>query len=261
MAWPRRSLLIRFAAQIRPVLRSRVFLTILGVLLALDVAFMLAYPTRLIGNYFQIETFFHDSGFMLDKEGGYTERFEHLKTAICICSLGGCWGLTRQPVYAAAAAVFGLALADNALMLHETWGEMVSGSLQGTEVLFRDAPEALGELTFFAAEGAAALALLLPGFRRSAVRHRMLGLAFAALILALAGFAVALDLLHAAIAPGLDKAGRIFALVEDGGEFFILSLACALASALCFRFAAARRTLGGPEWQPPEAGCQALRRP
>ncbi|MBD0273210.1 MAG: hypothetical protein ICV73_14950, partial [Acetobacteraceae bacterium] len=66
-------------------------MVILSVLLTLDALFLLAYPMRLLEKYFQIETFLQDDRFRLNDEGGYTERFEYLKTAICVCSLGGCW--------------------------------------------------------------------------------------------------------------------------------------------------------------------------
>ena len=240
------SLAVGLAAEVGPVLRTRPALVALGLLLALDAGFLLVHAAHLLATHYGVEgSVVSDARFSLEWDGGYAERFEYGKTAACVLALGGCWALTRQPVYAALAAVFGLALADNALELHETWGAALSDLLRGTGA-FPRVPNELGELAVFAAEGAAAFALLLLGFRRSAARHRELGLAFVLLLLVLAGFSVGMDLLHAVLRRVVRGLDRILGTVEDGGEFAILSATCALSVALCARLAAERRAVAWP---------------
>jgi hypothetical protein len=214
-----------------PLLRSRTMLATLGSLLVVDAVLLYLHVVGEMTRFGWIDSAFADHAFSLEVEGGYAESFEYAKLAACAVALAGCWSRSRQPIYAALAVVFGIALVDNALGLHERFGHLASGALQPTEALFAGAPVALGELGFFAIEGAVVLTLLLLGLRRSTGRHRLLGIAFLLLLLALGGFGVGVDLLHAIVAQMRYALDRIFTVIEDGGELVLLSVTCALALA------------------------------
>lgn len=225
------------AALLRPALHSRVMVVTLGALVAIDVVFLglhLAHVAAewrgggaLAGRAFSIET-----------EGGASEIYEFAKASICVGGLWLCAVRTAQPVYAALSGAFGLALLDNALMLHERTGGLLAPALVSATAWFQAAPQALGELCFFAVAGGAILVLLAIGFRRSLRPHRRAGAAFVMLLMMLGGFGVALDMFHAMVGGQRRAVDRIFGAIEDGGELMVLSVAAALAVALQARLAA-----------------------
>ncbi|MGG5807806.1 hypothetical protein [Falsiroseomonas sp. CW058] len=219
-----------------PVLASRAMAWTLGGLLALDLVFLGLHVAHVAAEW-RGQGPFAGRAFSIEAEGGHAESYEALKTAACVVALGLCARRSGAPVYGALAFVFAAALADNALMLHERAGSLLAPALMPAAGLFQAAPQAFGELGFFAVLGGLALLLLAAGFRRSAAPHRRAGAGFVVLLALLAGFGVALDLLHAALGGQRRAFDRVLGTVEDGGELVVLSAACALAVALARRLA------------------------
>jgi hypothetical protein len=212
---------------LRALIRSRLLLGVLALLLLVDAGFLAAHAGQVIAEWRGLIAP-GAARFSIEAEGGPSEIYEGAKAGVCVLALVIVAWRESQPVYAALAAAFALALADNALALHERWGAAVAQLLP----LGRGAAQAGGEITFFLAAGLLMLAALTLGFTRSAPPHRRMGLPFVGLLLALGGFAVVVDLVHAAVAGQRRAFDRLFGLVEDGGEMVVLSLACALAIAL-----------------------------
>ena len=236
------TLVRRVSDEIRPILSSRTMVLLLGLLLSIDVMFMLMHIAHLQARRLWTPgSIFFDYAFSIEEDGGYSERFEYLKTLICIMALAGCWFRTRQPIYLALSAIFGFILLDNTFMLHETLGESASARVSPSIRLSESAPFALGEVAFFAIAGTVMLGILAFALMRSAARHRLFGFVFLLLLLGLAGFGVVVDLLHAATAESHRAVNWFFGLVEDGGELAMLSLACALSCALYAQLAAGRQ--------------------
>jgi hypothetical protein len=211
----------------RALIRSRLLLWLGGLLLLVDGGFLALHAGQVLAEW-QGRVAPGQAHFSIEAEGGPSEVYEAAKAMACVLALALAAHRVMQPLYMALAAAFALALADNALALHERWGGMVAPFLP----LGPGAAVPVGELSFFAAAGLAILAALGTGFARSTARHRRLGLPFVGLLLALGGFAVAVDLLHAAVAGRRRAFDRFFGLVEDGGEMVVLSLSCALAITL-----------------------------
>lgn len=213
--------------QLRAMLHSRLLLVLLAGLLVVDAVFLAAHSGQVIAEW-QGRIGAGEARFSIEAEGGASELYEGVKAGICVWALAMASRQVGQPVYAALAAAFALALADNALALHENWGEAVAPLLP----VGASAAQAIGELSFFLVAGLLILAALWVGFGRSAPGHRWLGAPFVGLLMALGGFAVVVDLVHAAVAGQRRAFDRFFGPVEDGGEMVVLSLACALAIAL-----------------------------
>lgn len=236
----------RAKAAIRPVLLSRDGLVLLGLLLAIDAAFLFMHVAHLQARrVWATETFFFDNSFSIEQDGGHSESFELLKTLACAFALAGCWVRTRQPIYLALSVVFAYLFVDNALMVHETVGEGTAVLFSPAARLFDTAPAALGEVAFLGLVGLVVLGLVALALPRSTARHRLFGLAFVLLLLALGGFGVGVDLLHAvATAYSHRVVNWGFGVVEDGGELAILSVACALSLTLYAHLAAGRQPPG-----------------
>lgn len=224
------------AAELRGLLRSRLMLGLAGVLILVDVGFLAAHAGQVLAEW-QGRIGPGEARFSIESEGGPSEIYEGVKALACVVALGLAARRVGEPIYTALAAAFALALADNALALHERWGGMVAPLLP----LGPGAAVPVGELSFFLAAGLVILLALGVGFRRSTARHRRLGLPFLGLLLALGGFAVLVDLVHAAVAGQRRAFDRLFGVVEDGGEMMVLSLACALAITLLAALRASSR--------------------
>ena len=117
------------------------------------------------------------------------------------------------------AAAFALALLDDSLMLHETWGARIGWSfLAGAGEMNM----ATGELVVFALYGLAFFAGLCFAWPRSGVKGRRLARNLTGLLVLVGACAILADLAHAAV-PIQSIAAGILGLVEEGGEMLILT--------------------------------------
>lgn len=223
-----------------PLVSSRTMVLVLLGLLAIDMVFMGVHIARVLLEYVEIDTWLQNPNLSIEEEGGYSEHFEYLKTGVAVAALLGAWALTRQPIYLALSALFLFALLDNAFQLHEGWGYRASYAFTSTERVAENAPQAFGELAYFAAAGVVALALGALAFFWSEGRHRSVGLAFLLIFVALGGFGVGIDLIHTMLSESR-RMDRIFGFIEDGGELVLLSVGCALSCALYAEFSRARQ--------------------
>ncbi|MGE3933543.1 MAG: hypothetical protein AB7F67_09830 [Rhodospirillaceae bacterium] len=186
------------------------------------------------------------SGFAADPranlgfDGGHGEWFEYAKTLLCAAATAAVWQRTRQPVYAALALVYAFVLADNALEIHERADAAMAVLFAPAAPLFADAPQVVAQAVFYLAVGGAIAAGLSRAFRRSAPAHRRCAALCVAAVTVLAGFAVGVDLLHAAVTGMLDDHDLVLGFAEDGGELAALTLNAWVAAGLYARLAAPR---------------------
>lgn len=218
-------------SHLKSLLLSRAFIALIIALIICDLVFISLHVTHMATRIVDGLGWFRDHRFSLEVDNGFAERFEYGKTAACIVAMFGCWIRTRQPVYAAFAAALAFVLADNAFYVHETFGEVAKGAFAPAARAFQGAPQALGELAFYAVVGPAIFGLVAAAFQRTRADHRPFALAFVLVLLALGFFGVGVDLLHAAVRYLHPVVNAGFGFVEDGGELVILSLACALSLA------------------------------
>lgn len=217
------------------------FRTVLFWLLAVDVSFVLI----------------HGIGFLMNRAGltgkvppllriaedsSLPEIFNYVKWTIILLAL--LWLAIRKRWWTpfAWSLVFLLILVDDSFQLHETFGAVIAdyGVLPED---FLVQPNDLGELIVFGLMGLSVILLTGFTFTRSGATSRRLSMTYAAIILALGFFGVGVDIVHQAIAyfaeghPTAELLPHVFALIEDGGEMVVASIATALTLAPPVRLA------------------------
>ena len=164
----------------------------------------------------------HDARFSIGWEGGFAERWQHLKAGIISVMLCAVAGRRRSAVVLTWAAVFLFVLADDALQLHERVGNHLGEVLTLPELGSLRANH-LGELLYFAAIGIVTISGLLIALRAGDGEDWTLSRTLVLWLALLAVFGVVLDAIHSALRR--TALGRPLELIEDGGEMIILTLA------------------------------------
>lgn len=162
-----------------------------------------------------------DSLYSLARDRGYAEFFQYTKmlwTAILLLVLAV---RQRGVLYFTFAVIFVYFLFDDALKFHENFGEMLADwmSLQpafGLRVVD------FGELLVSALFGLLFLAAIGLSFYLSEARARSIGAALVVLIIGMAFFGVALDMLE--IITRNPTAAELLRIAEDGGEMLMMSI-------------------------------------
>lgn len=166
--------------------------------------------------------------FSVDVDRSYPEFFNYVQTAGCSVLLVGVFAVSRQPVYAAWALVFGFVLMDDAFSLHERIGVYLVAAFP-LPILPGLRHRDTGELVVWGVTGAVLLPVLVWGFRNSRPEAVGFGGVFALIFAVLAFFGGGVDMLSIAFETESRVAHHLFAAVEDGGEMLAISLACATA--------------------------------
>jgi hypothetical protein len=179
----------------------------------------------------------HDPLYHLGHDGSYSEMFQYAKAYALACTFAALWWRYRQAVFGAWMLLFVFVLCDDALRIHERYGEALATQLAYPSVLGLRAKD-LGELTVWTAFGLGFAALLFATYRRSSAEarraSRVLGLLFAILVF----FGVALDMAHEAVSGRFLR--HALGVIEDGGEMLAMSLICWFAFALAANGGSAR---------------------
>ncbi|MFP4326952.1 MAG: hypothetical protein ACLFQL_03000 [Paracoccaceae bacterium] len=154
------------------------------------------------------------------REASLGELFGYAKWLAVVLSLRAAWQRHGDPLYAAAAGVFLLALADDSLRLHENSAHV----LMAFDLHLRHGPWIFpfGELAVWALLGLIALALLVRAYPGSGPEARAKLLPQAVLFGGVVFCAIGIDLLHGA-SEELSMTSGILGILEDGGEMAFLS--------------------------------------
>lgn len=211
------------------------FRTVVAWLLAVDIGFILIHGIGFLLHRAGL-TGSVPSAFWISQDGALPEDFNYLKWAIIVVGLTRIAVRDRWGTPFAWALVFLLILVDDSLQIHETFGNLFA---QYAELppQFLLQPADLGELFVFGLMGLAVVVLTGRTFTHAGSRSRRLSLTYAAIVLALGFFGVGIDALHQAIAyfaegnKSAELFPHIFALIEDGGEMAVASIAAALTLA------------------------------
>ncbi|HEY6919624.1 MAG TPA: hypothetical protein VI412_10185 [Tabrizicola sp.] len=164
------------------------------------------------------------------------ESFNYLKWLIIILALTRVALRDRWWTPCAWALVFLLILADDSLQVHETFGRLIAESANLQAGFMVEASD-LGELVVFGLMGLSVLLLTGASFTSAGARSRGLSIFYGLIIVGLGFFGVGIDFIHQAVVydgtahPALDFWKHVFAMIEDGGEMLVASLAAAFTLA------------------------------
>jgi hypothetical protein len=212
------------------LLRSRMALFVFFLFLFADALLIIAHLYHFLNNRFQFSSFVLSSEFTLIRERGYSEWWEYAKAGFSIGLYALCYKKSLQPVYLAIALICLWILADNALQIHESAGDVIAPLFTFAASLFPSAGETFGEFSYFILAGFAFSILFWINYRASSEAHRSLAAIFAVLVVLLAFFGVGMDAVHAALKFSGEILYHAFVILEDGGELVVLSAICAAAT-------------------------------
>ena len=170
---------------------------------------------------------------LLTTEGGWPERWGYAQQAAAALLLVTAAVLRHRWLFAAWAAVFGMALADDSLQLHERFGRLLAERWQLPEGVLGLRAQDLGELAVWGLLAIVPLAVVAVLHLRADRPTRRAGLAIAAVVALYALVGIGADQLHVVGGDG-PHAGALTVL-EDGGELVALSVAVAVAVLLAAR--------------------------
>lgn len=139
------------------------------------------------------------------------------------------YAISRQPVYAGAAAVLAAVSAIGGLRLHVWIGALIGARL-GLQARYPEMAPHMGEALGVAAAGVFLLLPLLFAAARSTGWHAGLGVVLALLFVIMGFFAGGIDLLHALLF--FESVWLVWALqvIEELGELATLTILCAVAA-------------------------------
>lgn len=187
-------------------------------LLVVDLAFISAHVALRLG---WIDT----PRLNLEEEETLPELWQHLK----VLGIAGTFAvgllLRRRIVYLAGAVIFGYLFLDDSFELHERFGEWSADSWQLPDVAGLR-PVDLGEAIWGGVVGLVSVALLWLAWCRSTPSERRFLSRLGIVLLAFAGCAFGLDMLHEfAQELGFFRTAYAFGTLEDGGELICMTAA------------------------------------
>lgn len=200
---------------------TRTPLIVLAVLMGGDLLFIALHLVHLKTSLLP------SSRWSIAQDHGFAEMFQYIKyIGICV-ALGRLFGATHLRVMLGWIAVFAFLLLDDVGRMHERFGLAFAASTHLPAIGSLRARD-IGELVFALLAGLVVLPLVVFGWLRGARPARAISNDLALLLVALAGCGVGADFVHRLLAVTSMEA--IAGLVEDGGEMFVLSIACAYLS-------------------------------
>jgi hypothetical protein len=178
------------------------------------------------------------------------EIYMYLKWAACLILLSTTAYRFGIPMFGYVGTIFAMVLADDSLRIHERLGGVLAHTLD-LHGSFGLRAKDYGELAVFAAMGIVSSGLFAMAYLRADRRYWPLANRFALVIAALALVGVAADAAHSMTSllpegPARSSANHIGAVVEDGGEMILSSLAVAYSWA-CFHSLRPNAAAGAPE--------------
>lgn len=200
---------------LRTLFEDRIAL-LLALLISGDVIFILLYVLNRIYRFADMPMF------RLDIEGSHPEFYQYMKFAWIVILLIYVAITTRHKGYLSWILVFLYFLADDALQFHERSGRFMDQRLT-FEAPFALRIQDVGELVAYAVVGIPLLLLLVWTYYRGAHTFKRVSRDLLMLVIVFAFFVVVVDTVHAALDLS-SSANRVWALIEDGGEMFTVSI-------------------------------------
>ncbi len=159
--------------------------------------------------------------FFVGTDGGFAELYQYIKWFWIICLFVFISLRNRSLGYMVWSLFFLYFLLDDALMLHESYGETIAQHLSFIPPLGLR-PQDVGELTVIGIAGLVLLVLVALAYFKGTQNFRSISVDFMLLVFVLAVFAVVMDMFNAAM--GFEEQAYGFVtLIEDGAEMFVAS--------------------------------------
>lgn len=200
---------------------TRASLIVLAVLMGGDLLFIALHLVHLQTSLLP------SSRWSIAQDHGFAEMFQYLEYLGMCVALGRLFVTTRLRVMLCWMAVFGFLLLDDIGRMHERFGLAFAASTHLPALGSLRARD-IGEVVFALLAGLVVLPLVVFGWLRGARPARAISTDLALLLVALASCGVGADFVHRLLA--VTSMDVIAGLVEDGGEMFVLSIACAYIS-------------------------------
>lgn len=201
--------------KLRTLFEDRIAL-LLALLVSGDLIFILLYLLNRIYRFADMPMF------RLDIEGSHPEFYQYMKFAWIVILLVHVAIITRHKGYISWILVFLYFLTDDALQLHERTGRFMDQRFT-FEPPFALRIQDVGEIAAYAVFGIPLLILLVWTYYRGARTFKRISRDLLLLVIAFAFFVVVVDTVHAALDLS-SSWNRVWALTEDGGEMFIVSV-------------------------------------
>lgn len=166
--------------------------------------------------------------FSIELDRSLAELFQYLKQALLVLFLALAFMRSRRWGFVGWALLFGFLLLDDMLEFHERFGRIVGPAL-GLPSMFGLRPDDHGEIAYAALLGVAVLSFVRITLRRGSRVTRHVSSDLLCLLVVLAVFAVAFDVLHTMTYFGAPAVADVVALLEDGGEMLVMSFITAYA--------------------------------
>jgi hypothetical protein len=179
----------------------------------------------------------HFSAFDVGHERGIPETFNYLQILATAGLLLATAYVTRQWTYVVWGLIFVFALADDFFMLHEKAGEADWATSYLPHVFV--APEEVGASLFWAAGGLVLFGLLGLALHTASRQARAFSIVLFGAFSIFVFFGIGVDALQGLGEEISSRAGRLFVVIEDGGEILAMGLCLAL-SLLLFRLTSLR---------------------
>ncbi|NJR52038.1 MAG: hypothetical protein HC780_23165 [Leptolyngbyaceae cyanobacterium CSU_1_3] len=172
----------------------------------------------------------------ISRDGGYAELFQYLKEFWSIALLSFLAIQTRSRSYLSWSSFFCYLLIDDSLSIHERLGDFIAEKL-AFSALLKLRPVDFGELLVFGVSGLFFLTLIAIAYYLGDSFFRRASRKLIMLLLVLAFFGVAVDMLH--VVFKFSRFEPLFSVLEDGGEMVVMSVM------MCFIFSLSGRIQEG----------------
>ena len=164
----------------------------------------------------------------IGRDRSYAEMFGYLKIMLILFLLISIPRVWKRPIYLAFILIFAFVLVDDAFQVHERFGLLFAEAFD-VQPFGGLRPRDPGELLVWTMVGVPLLAAAVFAIVRSPKEDRGNGLLLLGAVAVLALFAGVIDMAHVVLRGAFWGADDVFAVIEDGGEQFTLSLTCGLA--------------------------------
>lgn len=241
----------------RPRLELLFLFPVLVVLVLIDLAFIGFSVVHELGHGVDV---LDPSPWLLGTDGGHSEIWGYVQQATLVLLLVALTVRSRRGIWAAWAALFLLALADDQQRLHERKGAWLAEKLSFPEGVLGLRANDLGEIAVWGLLALVPLAAVVLFHLRSDRRTRRASLGMAVLVAAYVFFGGVVDQLHVLVLGGpLESA---MGTIEDGGELVVLSVSVAYVLAVLQRLRRERRSASWAEEPPvPRSAAAPSRQP
>lgn len=220
------------AFDVRALLAGGGLMFALGVLLALDMAALVADVLATAAKHLDLLS--HDDAanlFRLDTEYGPSAYYGYAKLFAIAALLAFVWRRRQSRAFGFLAAVFLYAALDDSLLLHERAGRALAG-LDTTGLFDGTLGHGLAEAAYFGIVGLFILGLLAAAVRSARGPDRPAVLLLTGLMLVIGFCAVGVNLMEAAFADISRIIMKALSLLDDGGELVASTLALVLSAGL-----------------------------